>query len=78
MAQPQAPRFRRTAIQHPLKHFRAARESPSAGFICFGGSPKASVFRFLTVGLVTVAHPARDIPIRTLTSIEKQSGLKLR
>ena len=29
-------------------------------------------------GLVTVAHPNKDIPIRTLKSIERQSGLKLR
>jgi predicted RNA binding protein YcfA (HicA-like mRNA interferase family) len=29
-------------------------------------------------GTVTVVHPARDIPLRTLRSIEKQSGLKLR
>ncbi len=28
-------------------------------------------------GRVTVPHPKRDIPIRTLKSIEKQSGLKL-
>ncbi|KQS96421.1 MULTISPECIES: type II toxin-antitoxin system HicA family toxin [unclassified Rhizobium] len=27
---------------------------------------------------VTVPHPKRDIPIGTLKSIEKQSGLKLR
>jgi predicted RNA binding protein YcfA (HicA-like mRNA interferase family) len=29
-------------------------------------------------GLVTVPHPNPDIPIGTLKSIEKQSGLKLR
>jgi predicted RNA binding protein YcfA (HicA-like mRNA interferase family) len=29
-------------------------------------------------GRVTVPHPSRDIPIGTLKSIEKQSGLKLR
>jgi predicted RNA binding protein YcfA (HicA-like mRNA interferase family) len=29
-------------------------------------------------GRVTVPHPKRDIPIGTLRSIEKQSGLKLR
>jgi len=29
-------------------------------------------------GNVTVAHPVRDIPIGTLKSIERQSGLKLR
>ncbi|MCA0051463.1 type II toxin-antitoxin system HicA family toxin [Mesorhizobium sp. B283B1A] len=29
-------------------------------------------------GRVTVPHPRRDIPIGTLRSIEKQSGLKLR
>jgi len=29
-------------------------------------------------GRVTVPHPRRDIPIGTLASIEKQSGLKLR
>jgi predicted RNA binding protein YcfA (HicA-like mRNA interferase family) len=29
-------------------------------------------------GRVTVPHPARDIPLGTLRSIEKQSGLKLR
>ncbi|MBZ9922723.1 type II toxin-antitoxin system HicA family toxin [Mesorhizobium sp. BR1-1-7] len=27
---------------------------------------------------VTVPHPKRDVPIGTLKSIEKQSGLKLR
>ncbi|MBR0556691.1 type II toxin-antitoxin system HicA family toxin [Ciceribacter sp. L1K23] len=30
------------------------------------------------LGRVTVPHPKRDIPIGTLRSIEKQSGLKLR
>jgi predicted RNA binding protein YcfA (HicA-like mRNA interferase family) len=29
-------------------------------------------------GRVTVPHPARDIPIGTLKSIEKQAGLKMR
>ncbi len=29
-------------------------------------------------GRVTVVHPSRDIPIGTVRSIEKQSGLKLR
>jgi predicted RNA binding protein YcfA (HicA-like mRNA interferase family) len=29
-------------------------------------------------GRVTVPYPERDIPIGTLKSIEKQSGLKLR
>ena len=29
-------------------------------------------------GKVTVPHPKKDIPIKTLISIEKQSGIKLR
>jgi len=29
-------------------------------------------------GRVTVPHPKRDIPLGTLRSIEKQSGIKLR
>ena len=29
-------------------------------------------------GLVTVPHPKRDLPVGTLRSIEKQSGLRLR
>jgi predicted RNA binding protein YcfA (HicA-like mRNA interferase family) len=29
-------------------------------------------------GRVTVPHPNRDIPIGTLSSIEKQAGIKLR
>lgn len=29
-------------------------------------------------GRVTVPHPKKDLPIGTLLSIEKQSGLKLR
>jgi predicted RNA binding protein YcfA (HicA-like mRNA interferase family) len=29
-------------------------------------------------GLVTVPHPKKDLPMGTLRSIEKQSGLKLR
>ena len=29
------------------------------------------------LGRVTVPHPKRDIPIKTLRSIERQSGLKL-
>jgi predicted RNA binding protein YcfA (HicA-like mRNA interferase family) len=29
-------------------------------------------------GRVTVPHPSKDIPIGTLRSIEKQSGLRLR
>jgi predicted RNA binding protein YcfA (HicA-like mRNA interferase family) len=29
-------------------------------------------------GRVTVPHPEREIPVGTLKSIEKQSGLKLR
>lgn len=28
-------------------------------------------------GLVTVTHPVKDIPRRTLGSIEKQAGIKL-
>jgi predicted RNA binding protein YcfA (HicA-like mRNA interferase family) len=28
-------------------------------------------------GLVTVPHPRRDIPVKTLRSIERQSGVKL-
>jgi predicted RNA binding protein YcfA (HicA-like mRNA interferase family) len=28
-------------------------------------------------GIVTVRHPARDFPIGTLKSIERQSGVKL-
>jgi predicted RNA binding protein YcfA (HicA-like mRNA interferase family) len=28
-------------------------------------------------GLVTVPHPRRDIPVGTLRSIERQSGVKL-
>jgi predicted RNA binding protein YcfA (HicA-like mRNA interferase family) len=36
-------------------------------------------FKHLTLpGRVTVPHPKRDIPIGTLRSIEKQSGVKLR
>jgi len=29
-------------------------------------------------GKVTVTHPVKDIPIRTLKSIEKQAGLKFK
>ena len=29
-------------------------------------------------GRVTIPHPTRDLPIGTLRSIEKQSGVKLR
>lgn len=29
-------------------------------------------------GVVTVKHPAKDFPIGTIKSIERQSGLKLR
>ena len=29
------------------------------------------------LGIVTVKHPARDYPIGTLKSIERQSGVKL-
>ena len=29
-------------------------------------------------GRVTIPHPTRDLPIGTLISIEKQSGLRLR
>jgi predicted RNA binding protein YcfA (HicA-like mRNA interferase family) len=32
----------------------------------------------MKAGRVTVPHPRRDIPLGTLKSIEKQSGLKLR
>jgi predicted RNA binding protein YcfA (HicA-like mRNA interferase family) len=32
----------------------------------------------LNKGKVTVVHPKKDIPIKTLKSIEKQSGIKLR
>ena len=35
-------------------------------------------FKNLTMpGIVTVKHPARDFPIGTLKSIERQSGVKL-
>jgi len=42
---------------------------------------KGSHFQFahpIKTGLVTVPHPEKDIPIGTLKSIEKQSGVKLR
>ena len=29
-------------------------------------------------GKVTIPHPKKDIPLKTLKSIEKQSGIKLR
>jgi predicted RNA binding protein YcfA (HicA-like mRNA interferase family) len=29
-------------------------------------------------GVVTVVHPSKDIPLGTLKSIERQSGLKIR
>lgn len=29
-------------------------------------------------GIVTVPHPRKDLPVGTLKSIEKQSGVKLR
>ncbi len=29
-------------------------------------------------GRVTVTHPVKDIPIKTLKSIEKQAGLKIK
>ncbi|MDJ0552335.1 MAG: type II toxin-antitoxin system HicA family toxin, partial [Microcystis sp. M49637_WE12] len=29
-------------------------------------------------GKVTVPHPKKDIPLKTLISIEKQAGIKLR
>ncbi|QJE71897.1 addiction module toxin, HicA family [Aerophototrophica crusticola] len=29
-------------------------------------------------GRVTVPHPKRDVPLKTLLSIEKQAGLRLR
>ncbi|MEK7401930.1 MAG: type II toxin-antitoxin system HicA family toxin [Gemmatimonadota bacterium] len=32
----------------------------------------------IKAGTVTVKHPARDYPIGTLKSIERQSGLRLR
>jgi len=32
----------------------------------------------LKKGRVTVPHPERDVPVGTLKSIEKQSGLRLR
>jgi len=32
----------------------------------------------LRLGRVTVPHPRKDIPLGTLRSIEKQSGLELR
>ncbi len=36
-------------------------------------------FRHATrLGRVTVPHPKRDLPVGTLRSIEKQSGVKLR
>lgn len=31
-----------------------------------------------TPGIVTVPHPKKDLPIGTVRSIEKQSGIKLR
>jgi predicted RNA binding protein YcfA (HicA-like mRNA interferase family) len=29
-------------------------------------------------GIVTVPHPKKDIPVRTLASMERQAGIKLR
>jgi len=41
----------------------------------FAGTRPPAAFMF---GRVTVPHPERDIPMGTLKSIERQSGLKLR
>jgi hypothetical protein len=45
-------------------------------------SPQPAVTITLNIlsklGKVTVPQPKKDIPLRTLISIEKQSGLKLR
>ena len=36
-------------------------------------------YRHITkTGTVTVVHPTRDLPLKTLSSIERQSGPKLR
>jgi predicted RNA binding protein YcfA (HicA-like mRNA interferase family) len=47
--------------------------------ICYEEPGRAGSFKHpRKKGRVTVPHPERDIPIGTLKSIEKQSGLKLR
>ncbi|KAA3441701.1 addiction module toxin, HicA family [Mesorhizobium sp. SARCC-RB16n] len=47
--------------------------------VCGRAAPSRASARFRDKPrCVTIPHPKRDIPIGTLRSIEKQSGLKLR
>ena len=51
----------------------------AAGWFKVGQTGSHVQFRHATrSGRVTVPHPKRDLAIKTLTSIEKQSGVKLR
>ncbi len=51
----------------------------AAGWVLAATKGSHHQFKHPTLpGRVTVPHPKRDIPVGTLRSIEKQSGVKLR
>jgi predicted RNA binding protein YcfA (HicA-like mRNA interferase family) len=55
------------------------RRIEQAGWAQVGSEGSHRQFKHPTLpGRVTVPHPERDVPIGTLRSIEKQSGVKLR
>ncbi len=63
----------------PMDSRRIIAELEKAGW--FHVATKGDHWQFKHMahpGRVTVPHPKRDLPLGTLRSIEKQSGLKLR
>lgn len=54
------------------------RRIAAAGWMLARAKGSHQHFRHATrPGIVTVPHPKKDIPLGTLKSIEKQSGVKL-
>jgi predicted RNA binding protein YcfA (HicA-like mRNA interferase family) len=60
-------------------HRNVIKALTEAGWVKVGQEGSHVQFKHPMIpGRVTVPHPERDIPIGTLRSIEKQSGLRLR
>jgi predicted RNA binding protein YcfA (HicA-like mRNA interferase family) len=63
----------------PVNSREIIRRIEQAGWVQVGSQGSHWQFKHPTrPGRVTVPYPARDLPIGTVRSIEKQSGVKLR
>jgi predicted RNA binding protein YcfA (HicA-like mRNA interferase family) len=63
----------------PLSSREALKALRAAGFVVVGQEGSHVQLKHpVRAGRVTVPHPRRELPVGTLASIERQSGIKLR